>query len=360
MKIKEIEAIVRENIEKRETEIGREFNQKEKAIAILVEQLKIMEFDPGYFWGIRKSGEIHKETIEKLKEKDVGEIEVDKQATCKILSTVYKYIADNYGLNVYFIGSEDRNYRYYMKIAELQDSSIDEHIYTIVKVPQGELKIDVQDESQAIKIKAKPRNLGQRKIPGYMFTQEQDELYPILTTIGYIKENEEYRDVYISKKIKNLEQEPQTQYETIKMILEDEFLEQALKNSGAVSSYKFYKDYIRKAILKCIKNEDLQESPYFILPCHIKREANGKEQISYSYILFVDCDEKQEIYMYSDSQGGLVKTEPKFINQMLEANLNIGHGQDTREDAETIKGRRKLINYINTQIEPNQSQGEEK
>ena len=192
MKIKEIEAIVRENIEKREAEIGREFNQKEKAIAILCEQLKIMEFDPGYSWGIRNSGEIHKETIEKLKEKDVGEIEVDKQATCKILSIVYKYIADNYGQNVYFIGKEYRcEDMYYMKISELQASSIDEHIYTIVKIPQGELKIDVQDEAQAIKIKAKPRNLGERQMSGYMFTQEQDELYPILKTIGYIKENEE-------------------------------------------------------------------------------------------------------------------------------------------------------------------------
>ena len=34
MKIKEIEKIVTENIQNREQEIGRDFNEKEKAIAI--------------------------------------------------------------------------------------------------------------------------------------------------------------------------------------------------------------------------------------------------------------------------------------------------------------------------------------
>ena len=56
MKIKEIEKIVTENIQNREQEIGRDFNEKEKAIAVLVEQLKVMAFDPNFFFHTKSEG----------------------------------------------------------------------------------------------------------------------------------------------------------------------------------------------------------------------------------------------------------------------------------------------------------------
>lgn len=360
MKIKEIEEIVIKNIEKREKEIGRQFTQKEKAIAILNEQLKLMEFDPGFAWSVRNADEYQKEMLEKIKEPDLGEVEVDKYGTCKMLSVVYKYIADRNGLNVILHGKEYRaDDMYYSKISELIASSTFEHIYAVVKNGYEELKIDVQDEAQALKRKSKPRNLGGRQGWG-LYIQETTEIDPILVTIGYKKEDEEYSDVYVKNKIKELEQSTKSEYEIIKMILEDEYLQKCLKNSGVISSYKFYKEYIKKGIEKVSKVVSAQEKSHYVLPCYIKREANGKEQISYSYILYVDCEGKKEIYMYSDAQGELVETTPELVKQMIDANLHIGHGELVREDEEVIYGRGKLIKYINAKVEPNKSQGEEK
>ena len=368
MKIKDIERIASENIEKREQEIGRKFSEKERAIAILVEQLKITEFDPNFFFNSKTEGKFHEETKAMLKCNsrgepitidDVGEMDVEPEETCKILAMIYKYIADKNGLNAEWEGQEYMCGTWnYQKYSELYTTSIDEHLYAIVNLKNGsQLKIDVQDEARAIKTKSRPRHLGGRISSEYLFTQEDDEIRKIMEAIGYIGETESYTDDYANRLARELENSTKSEYEKARTILYDDKIKQALKNAGVVASYQFYEKYLKKIVKSTY---DFSGKTY-IFPCYRTVQLTGEqERISHSYFIYLIDGENHEIYMYSKKKGVLEQVSPEFVRYALdEESLQIGYKNPMAKlDSMALEGKEKLINYVRAQTQGDGVQGD--
>ena len=356
MKIKEIEKIVTENIQNREQEIGRDFTEKEKAIAVLVEQLKIMAFDPNFFFYTKTEGKMHQEFKEKIKNKpngervtieDIGEIEVSPEATCKMLAMVYKYIADKNGLNVIWEGVE-RGFgtSHYSDYFQLCATGIEEHLYAIVKLKSGEeLKIDVQDEAKALRTKRRPRNLGARISSEYMFTQEDEEIDKIMRTVGYLKEGEKYSDDYAHKLVKDLNATDKSEYEKMQEFMNDPEIKKALETAGVVASYEFYEKFLVKLSNSHFDGTD----KIFLLPCYLTREnSQGEEKVSHSYIIYYSDTDVNDIFLYSNQKGNVERTEPELMKKFLETNLHIGYKNSVyKMRPKSEFGKKKLEQYIN-------------
>lgn len=356
MKIKEIEKIVTENIQNREQEIGRDFTEKEKAIAVLVEQLKVMAFDPNFFFYTKTEGKMHQEFKERLKcnskgEKitieDVGEMDISPEATCKMLAMVYKYIADKNGLNVIWEGVERGFGTYsYSDYSELYATGIEEHLYAIVKLKSSEeLKIDVQDEAKALKTKRRPRNLGARISSEYMFTQEDEEIDKIMRTVGYLKEGEKYSDDYAHKLVKDLNATDKSEYEKMQEFMNDPEIKKALETAGVVASYEFYEKFLVKLSNSHFDSTD----KIFLLPCYLTREnSQGEEKVSHSYIIYYSDVDINDIFLYSNQKGAVERIEPELLKKFLETNLHIGYKDlKTMMRPKSEFGKKKLEQYIN-------------
>lgn len=356
MKIKEIEKIVTENIQNREQEIGRDFTEKEKAIAVLVEQLKVMAFDPNFFFHTKSEGKMHQEFKERLKSnskgekvtiEDVGEMDISPEATCKMLAMVYKYIADKNGLNVILEGVERGFGTYqYSEYFQLYATGIEEHLYAIVKLKSGEeVKIDVQDEAKALKTKRRPRNLGARISSEYMFTQEDEEIDKIMRTVGYLKEGEKYSDDYAHKLVKDLNATDKSEYEKMQEFMDDPEIKKALEKAGVVASYEFYEKFLVKLSNSHFDGTD----KIFLLPCYLTRvNSQGEEKVSHSYIIYYSDTDVNDIFLYSNQKGAVERIEPELMKKFLETNLHIGYKDlKTMMRPKSEFGKKKLEQYIN-------------
>lgn len=357
MKIKDIEKIVRQNIEAREKELGRKLMKKERTVAILIEELKITEFDPAFYFGTKSQEEIHNETVSHFKNKpdggkvtidDIGEIEVKPELTCKMLSVIYKFIADRYGLVCELEGQnpELREEIPYSDYWQMQNTSIFEHVYNIVTDSYGEYRVDVQDESQVLKIKSKPRFLAYRMdfLDRYR-NIDGEELDRILNVVGYKKEGEPYTDEYVSELLNKIKQSKSTDIEKFRDFINDEYLQSVMKNAGVVASHKFYSTNLKS--LFRTKGE-VKPTPFSIIPCRMEREKEGKKQTQHSYIVYFDDNQNKEIYMYSNSTGLLSQVAPELLKKLVDAGMEIGQGRYVNADQYTKAAAEKVLEYIST------------
>lgn len=192
----------KELLEKIKQEIPKGLDEKEMAAFIMMKIAKDRSFSEHYYWGDYS-------TSRKMYAKSVRPENIEPQNKRKLIcvtaTRLFKYISEQFGLEVLFVGEEGipiNNGMSWLKNGE--------HVYPVVRLCDGSLiKCDIQRDMHNIQTGCRWKFFGTHDFDEKDFLSEisEQELDKIMSKIGYLKDNEIYTEDFCRNKSSQMNKE---------------------------------------------------------------------------------------------------------------------------------------------------------
>lgn len=279
-----------------------------KSLYIYIELAKMKSFDERFFFGnilslCRTMSESKKER------KDLDKVADKRKLICVTLSYLYKGILNDFGI----------------KCEIHKDNPDDEHRNNIITLKNGRrILADVQLELYRIQTKM---TLTHFHSLGENFITAED-LTNMLIDIGYIKDEEDYRDCIIRKVKKELEGEDAIK--ALNEVVKNKEICEGLKGLEASEAFKYY--YV--AIKNILGRKRM--GGYYQFACNLRK--NNKPTNKYTFCVYLDTNNWSTIkpYFYSEKEGKLIPCDLENIEELEKQGLHLG----------LYSGARKLKKYV--------------
>ena len=275
-------------LEKIKKEMPNDLNEKEKAAFIMMKIAEDRSFSEHYLWGSPlKQRKIYSEAVDPTQ----VETENKRKLICVTSSRLFKYIATEMGLKVWYM-SEDL-----CKLSSLKGCITNrEHIYPVVELADGSLiKCDIQYDLPNIQTGCRWEGFGtiypwEKDILSVI---SEEELETIMERIGYLrdKNRDKYTDDYCREQIEGMKTTA-TVTEVVRTVFEDERLNGEVSHTNIIETYKFYKRIMRiflgeetKATIPLLR----YMQSFYMFPCRIKKDGNIRYTLC-SYTVEEDGD----------------------------------------------------------------------
>ena len=324
-------------LEKIKREMPDDLNEKEKAAFIMMKIAEDRSFSEHYFWG---SALTSKEIYSRAVNPTLVDPEDRRKLICVTSSKLFKYIAAELGMKVYYMGEE------LYPISSLKWSVKNgEHVYPVVELSDGSLiKCDIQQDLSNIQTGCRWKNFG-TAYPGekdILSVISEEELETIMEKIGYLrdKNRDTYTDDYCIEQAEGKETTA-TVTEVVRTVFEDERLNREVNHTNIIETYKFYmrimKIYLGEETKATIPLLRYMQS-FYMFPCRIKKDGNIRYTLC-SYT--VEEDGNGIIYLLS-------RTNKRMIPITLEELANFEKQGLKIPQLGTYHLRRRLSDFRKT------------
>ena len=179
-------------------EIPHNLDEETTAAYIMKEIAQDRSFSEHYYWG-------NSETIKKIYKlsKDNRNIEtLDKRKIiCVTISRLFKSIAGEMGLDVYYVDEEGT-----ITKNGIQNLEIGEHVYPVIKLKDNRIiKCDLQRDLTNIQTGFHWRNFGTKGFgEGFLSTLSEEKIDEIMRKIGTISDDKGYTEDYCRQQKSNI------------------------------------------------------------------------------------------------------------------------------------------------------------
>lgn len=266
------------------------------ALYLYVEVAKLKEFDEKYYWGNQKARDIaYKQSIEDSK--NIEQITKKRKITCVTISTLYKYVLQEFGINN-------------QVIKEIPE---DPHVNNIIHLKNGKkIRADIQMDMHNIQTKMRIENfnyLKEEKMPNRVL----DEM---LKEIGYVEKETDYKN----DKIKSAKQQIYGENipEILKQIIKNEDISEGIENAGIIEAYRYY-----KSVFKILLPEHIGED---VFQFQVKSPKKESDEYQYSFCIYgLDRKTKEtKIFLYSEKNRQMLECDTDTLNKMQKNGLILG------------------------------------
>lgn len=286
------------------------------ALYIYVELGKRKSFDEKYYFGNSQTRRKIYSMAERG-ERDVEEIAEKRKIICVSLTHLYCSLLREFG--IYAIASTPEE---------------DGHINPIIVTKNKQAFVaDLQRDLENIQTKSRLQHFEYRVdlTSSKEDKSNQEVITKMLTEMGYIDHENDYKDEEI-KKLKE-EVEGKNPHEALRIILEDEELYRGNEEMESIEINKFYKATFRRIL------PHFMEKRVFAFNCY--RENEEKER---DYTLCAFSEEDTIIsYLFSKKDRRFLRIEIQKLKELEEKGLKFG--ARPKEN-----GSNKLQKYINRQV----------
>lgn len=267
------------------------------ALYLYTKVAKLKEFDERYFWGNQKARDIaYKQSI--ADSKNMDEVIKKRKITCVTISTLYKYILQEFGINS-------------QVIKEIPE---DPHVNNIVHLKNGKkIRADIQMDMYRIQTKMRIENFNYLYEWDQMSEYDMDEL---LKEVGYIEKENDYKD----ETIQNIREEicGKNIPEILNQIMKNEEIAEGIENAGIIEAYRYY-----KSVFKMLLPEKLRE---YIHQFQVRTPKKDSDEYQYSFCIYgIDKKTKEtKIFLYSEKNKQMLECDVDTLMQMEKDGLILG------------------------------------
>lgn len=214
-----------------------------------------------------------------------------RKITCVSISSLYEHMLREFGIHS----------------GTIKENPEDDHVHNEIKLQNGKIiKVDIQMDMHNIQTKCRLQE----------FQIEEPELTQMLIELGYIKDEQEYRDERIEKVKKQVE--GLSSIEALDIILKSKEIYEGMEGIGTVEADKYY-----KTVLKKIRKDELGDT-INRFECYKENPETKKR----SYTLCIcSKDLKQDIirtYLFSSKEGRYLECDIATIGELQEEGLILG------------------------------------
>ncbi|MCI8384673.1 MAG: hypothetical protein HFJ33_07490 [Clostridia bacterium] len=293
-----------------------EEKEVKKALYIYIQLGKIKSFDEKYYFGNSETRRKIYRLAERA-EKNIEEVASKRKIICVSLTYLFCNILKDFG--IYAIASEAED---------------DGHVNPIIVTKSKKAFVaDLQLDLENIQTKSRLEHfeyLGDS--PRGASNSDQKKLTKMLIEMGYIKGEEDYKNVKIAEIKEKIENKNPN--EALEIILEEEGLYDGNEDMQIVEINKFYKGTFKKLIPQFLGKK------VFVFNCY---KENQEKQKDYTICVFSEEDTIRP-YLFSKKERRFLRVEISKMKQLEEEGLRLG----VRPKENGVK---KLQKYINQQME---------
>ena len=310
----------------------KDLDEIEKAAYIMKVIAEEKRFSSKYYWSDKKT----RDKIYLLAKKKNIVNKSNKEVICVTASKIFKEIGSKFGLDIYYVGDNGKISRNRLEAYEKG-----EHISPIIKLKEKSkyidkvglfVKADVEWNFENIKTKSKWVKFAKKddNEPNNFVDLKDENIDNIMINIGYIKDKEEYTDLYyetLRNKIRGKDLKEQISL----LFTDDKLLNIMNKLDGSVEIYRFYRNVFKQTIDK-ENNEKIYNEKLYLFGSYIK----GKKKKMHTVIAYLEEDEK--IWVYSKKHKKMVEVKPKEMKYFIEKDkLNLVAGKQAKALESLVK-----------------------
>lgn len=278
-----------------------------KALYVYIELAKMKSFDERYFFGNILS--VSKTMTQARREKkNLDKIAGKKKLICVTLSYLYAAILNDLGIQCEVIREDAENV----------------HLNNLIRLKSGRrISADVQLELYRIQSKL---TLKHFKPIGEQFI-DFDKLTNMLIELGYIKDENDYKDADVGKLQKELEDEKSI--DALDKVLSSKEIYGGLKGMEPSEAYKYY-----YSVIKTILGRS-RLGKYYQFACEVRKK--NKPTNKYTFCIYIDTGDCRTIkpYFYSIKEGRLIPCDLERLEDLEREGLHL----------DLYSGARKLKKY---------------
>lgn len=279
--------------------------EKKKALYIYMELGKMKTFDEKYYFGNSKT----KEKIYRLSQREKRHSELmaeKKKLICVTISYLYKSILKEFGIKSY-----------------VSEPAIEGgHVYNVMCLKNGQMiHADLQMDMYHIQTKTRLKHFGNRTDEGKGFVGvSQEEIFNMQKEMGYIKNEDEYRNTVIEKLLDETEGLPSDKL--LERLLTDKSIN---RFDSKIEYMEFYKYYT--LLLRMIESKHkLKNSNIHSFSCY--RNRTNSEGRDYSMCIYAINNDKPKIYLSSNKNNGFMEVDLDTLNELESNGLFLGFKPD--------------------------------
>ncbi len=303
-------------------EIPHNLDEETTAAYIMKEIAQDRSFSEHYYWG-------NSETIKKIYKlsKDNRNIEtLDKRKIiCVTISRLFKSIAGEMGLDVYYVDEEGT-----ITKNGIQNLEIGEHVYPVIKLKDNRIiKCDLQRDLTNIQTGFHWRNFGTKGFgEGFLSTLSEEKIDEIMRKIGTISDDKGYTEDYCRQQKSNIGKNITTT-EIVKSVFTDNRLNEEVKKTSVGETFKFYRKVFEIYIGKDRPDERIEASTLFqtykeklfIFPCNIVKGKISRYTIcAYTF----ENKDITSIYLLSRTDKSMLPVTLEELKYFENEGLRIG------------------------------------
>lgn len=291
-------------------------------------------FDEGYLWSDhetrKKIYKLAKQEAQKPKE------EIKRKIICINMAELYVYVARQFGLDAEFQRTTVKERK--IDETEIGGSEIFDkisehkldHVCPILNLKDGKrIKVDIQSDLKNLQTRSKPIDFGQDDDRQMLSTLSDEEITSIFKKVYRLQDGETFTDEYIANLTNELNREQLEPMEKIKRIMEDNRVQEEVKQLGITEVKEFYKDILGQVLGIPIFGIYFRNcTRAHISTCSI---SDGKGKTKHSVFLYMQDFDNQICYIFSKKNRKMVSVTPEELYQM-EAQSMIIRPAYTPED----------------------------
>lgn len=306
-------------------------NDLEKAAYIIMKIALEKSFSSEYYWSSTK---LREKMYSKAIKKNNVKLKRKKQLICVTAARLFKDIAEQLGLEIYFLGGVSH------KITQNNLSTFinGEHVIPILRLKDGRMyEVDLERNLDNIKTHRRWTNFCTNNHSDRLSTLSRDEIDNIMKKISYINSEQDYLDTYCEKLYKKISNyDLKRKIDTI--FSEPEFNKQVCALNGSVDIYRFYRRIIRDFTIKSDGKSDLNEKIY-LFGGYTK---NKKRKKTFTLCAFLNEKNNKSIWIWSKNQKKMIELKPtelKYFIHKKNLKLNI--------PGKNMEIYNELLNWVN-------------
>ena len=302
-------------------------DELEKALRIYIELAKKKAFDERYYFGnVKQARQSYQESV--IDSRKPERVINKRKITCVSISSLYKAILNEIGI----------------KCEIVKDDPEDDHVYPVLEIKDGtNIKADIQADMHRIQTRSKLKSFYPMLKSRRNF---EPELTKMLIEIGYIENENDYRDKKIEKIMDDLGNlEDLDANKTLEKILMNENAYKGMQNIGIVEAYRYYSILLKKVKAK-------KDFSNLIYSFHCKNQKGEYTICMYS------TDEKMkqvQVYLFSRKEGRFLPCDLNTLEELKKQGMTFG--KTGRENG--IKKLEKIIQQNKTKNKISKSEPKE-
>lgn len=324
-------------------QMPKQLNELEKGAYIMMCIGKEKAFSSQYYFSDKKTRD---KIYEKARRKETKKLQNKKEIICVTASKLYKYIAEQNGLEVYYAGKHENLTKNNLYIFESG-----EHITPVIKLKDGRyIKTDIEWNLENIQTGMRWLEFGTKNEEGSMLSAlSQDEIDNIMQKIGYIIKTSDYTDEYIKDLEMNLNNLPIEQQ--LECIFNDKRITELARNlKGNVERYRFYRRIIKDVTSK---NENKKEEYGESIFCFGGVLRNKNKKRKYTTCVYYKTQEPKngKVWIWSANEKRMEEVPLKYLKYFLKTQkIKICPGKFLKELKE-LKTISKKLSSPSAEIE---------